>query len=174
MLGKAVGRMFDREWKKKIIASYDEKREATLDVLKKILHFPFHPDTQLILFEIQGYSGTFGLTPFAMKDSDYHIDEDAFGTPLYKTQFGKFSFGLSAYNYLDEVKQMSPEEIGELDDLAIDCLCEWLANLYHEVSGNFPITCMIQIHDTTGVYSLQEREWLTEEEFDDYFETDKE
>jgi hypothetical protein len=165
--------MFDDERKQKIIASFDEKRGATLDVIRKILNFPFHPDTQLILFEIQGYSGSFGLTPFAMKDSDYDIDEDAFGTPLYQTQFGKFSFGFSAYNHLDEVKQMSSEEIGELDDLAIDCLCEWFANLYHEVSGSSPISCMIQIHDTTGVYSLKEREWLTEEEFEDYFEDEK-
>jgi len=163
--------MFDREWKGKIISSFDEDREISLDELKQVLCFPFHPDTQLIVFELEGHFGDFGLKPFAMKDSYYFVDTDASNTPLYQTSFDEFSFGFSAYDYLDEVNQMSPDEIGELDNLAIDCLCEWFADLSQEVGGDSPIACMIQIHDTMGVYLLQERKWLTEEEFKDYFET---
>lgn len=166
--------MFQDEWIEKIIASFDDDREVTLDILKQILNFPFHPDTQLILFEITGNSGIFGLIPFVMKDSDYHIDEDAFGTPLIDTPFNELSFGFSAYNYLEnEVKRMSSDEIGDLDHLAIDFLCEWFSSIYHEVSGNSSITftCMLQIHDTPHVYACKERQWLTEEEFEDYFET---
>lgn len=165
--------MFDRDWKGKISASFDEDREMALDELTQVMNFPYHPDTHLILFELEGHFGDFGLKPFAMKDSYYFVDSDASGTPLYQTQFDEFSFGFSAYSHLEEVNQMSPEEIGELDDFAIDCLCEWFADLYQNVSGDSPITCMIKKHDTASVYSLQEKKWLTEEEFNDLFETSK-
>ncbi|WP_040834569.1 hypothetical protein [Nocardia brevicatena] len=162
--------IFDHEWREKIIASFEADREDTLDELKQILSFPFHPDTRLVMFELHGNGGVFGLNPWPMKDGDYHIDIDASGTPLYQTGFDEFGCGFSAYDQLDEVNRMSPEEIGDLDDLAIDYLCDWFADLLHELNADLPISYAIQRHDYTGVYSVPEKEWLTDAEFDSRFE----
>jgi hypothetical protein len=161
-----VNQLFSQETKKKIFASFEEDRQTVEEELKQVLSFPYHPDTKLLVFELEGYSGDFGLKPFAMKDSYIFVDEDANGTPLYETPFDQFAFGVSAYEFLqDELEHMDDEEIGELDDFAIECLCEWFSDLFQAVKDkSFTITGMIKQHDHSGMYSLQDKKWVEDEE----------
>ncbi|WP_040790223.1 hypothetical protein [Nocardia paucivorans] len=169
-----MGPIFDHEYREKIIASFETYREKTLDDLKRILNFPFHPDTRLLMFELHGHHGDFGLHPWVMRDSYYHVDIDASGTPLYRTGFDQLALGFDAYARLDEVDRMSPDEVGDLDDLAVNYLCGWFADMLREANTDLPLVYAIRRHDHPGVYSVAEKQWFSDDEFATRFEDDEE
>jgi hypothetical protein len=50
--------------------SYNREKGVTLERLHEVLRFPYHPDTQWILFLAEGYEGFYGICPIPMKGSN--------------------------------------------------------------------------------------------------------
>ncbi|MBA4544575.1 MULTISPECIES: hypothetical protein [Thermoactinomyces] len=150
-----------QEWKQAIEKSYNEEKDGTIERLHEVLQFPYHPDTQWILFLVEGYEGFYGIRPIPMKGS-HSISIDSSNHPIYETKLQDLEFSFSSVRYFDP-NELDDDEIEEFDEYAEKYLYEWFSDRFLEAGGDsFPVPCYLQFHDGGKRFNMKTKQWVEE------------
>ncbi|GGE15945.1 hypothetical protein GCM10011571_16950 [Marinithermofilum abyssi] len=144
-----------------------ENKEEVVKKLKNLFEYPLHPDTRILLFEVQGDSGIFGIQISQFKYLDEEIQYNAKGEFIGSAIV---DFGFDFFEYIPRYvyKQDIDTEI-EFSKYAEERMYEWLADCFEEAGGKkFPIKCCVHFHDTGEGFDLHDRQWKDLEDFENH------
>lgn len=100
--------------KQQIIKNIDKKRDKTLSKLREVLDYPYHPDTKILIFRVEGDSGAYGMNLLAANEHWDMIEVNADGEDLYGTRFLHFGFSF----YVLEDCDVSPARTSLLEQIS--------------------------------------------------------
>lgn len=151
-------------WKQAIQKSYDDEKDVAIERLRKVLAFPYHPDTDWLLFLIERdkklYGYDFEIRPIPKNEDWESIFVDASDNPIYLTNLKDLKFSFSSYRYLGSIEFKDEEEIDEFNEYAESYLCKWFSDRFLEAGGDsFPLPCYIQFEDTVNRFDMRIKEW---------------
>ncbi|MDR6227146.1 hypothetical protein [Desmospora profundinema] len=145
--------------KRSIRNNIDAEMKSTVNEIKRMFQYPFHPETKYLKLEFEGHSGTFGFYPKIYNDNGEELEENAHGELLESTEFSDLDFGYLTFNSLKYENDF--DLIFELDQYSKEYLFEWFRALFMEHGGaNFPITTILHEHDALKAYHLQKGIWI--------------
>ncbi|MER5333770.1 hypothetical protein [Micromonospora sp. NPDC002717] len=146
--------------KQQIVKNIDKKRDKTLSKLREVLDYPYHPDTKILIFRVEGDSGAYGMNLLAANEHWDMIEVNADGEDLYGTRFLHFGFNFYVLEDCDvsPARTSLPEQISKFTR---DYLYPWFADRFEELGGkDRPFDCVLQKHDTLRGFSMKERKWI--------------
>lgn len=147
-------------WEQAIQKSYNEERDVTIDRLREVLAFPYHPDTEWLLFHVEGYEGFYGIRPIPMKGA-HSISIDASNNPIHLTKLHDLEFSFSSVRYFNPNELEDDEEVEEFDEYAKKLLYEWFADRFFNAGGAlFALPCYLQFHDDGHRFDMKTKQWV--------------
>lgn len=131
--------------------------ETQVKDIKKLISYPYHPDTRYLYLQFEGSGGMFGIVPFAYDNDKEVLEENAFGQPLAETDFEYIGFEYLAF----DKQKFENGLIDEMDQFAKEYIFKWFRELFINSGGNtFPIPAILHGHDTIHAYHLQKGIWI--------------
>lgn len=153
--------MINKKTKEFILTAFDHKKNQTIQMLQTISNHPFSSETKLILFEVEGSFGEYGVRPIPMKDM-------ATIAPSEVVSFSDMAIDYYAYEYVSEeydqaMETWDDDEMDEFAEWTRDLFFDWFADRFQEVhhQTSIKLPCMLRFHDTSLSYDLRDKEWLT-------------
>ncbi|MBA4495188.1 hypothetical protein ACFO25_00575 [Paenactinomyces guangxiensis] len=140
------------------------EEEETLENLKKVFHYPFPDETDLLLFEMQGVE-YLNITAFPFTGYASQLTHNTHGENL-TADLNLFSYNLLK-GFPDE--PMEDHILADTEEEFIN----WFAKQWEKAGGSyFPYPCYLTIHGGGELYDLSRREWLDDAEklWDSFFE----
>lgn len=147
--------------KQQIMKNIDNEKNETLEELREVLTYPYHPDTKALIFRVESDRGAFGMNLLAVDQDGDYMRFNANGESLYNTKFNFFGFGFYAFEDCG-VSVDETDLLEKMSKFARDYLYEWFADRLEELGGKeYPIDCVLQKHDALRGFHMQERKWIS-------------
>lgn len=149
----------DEKIKQLVIESINDSKEEVIKHFCFLLQqYPYHPDTQFVVLEVQGHSGDFTLDVSAMAGWEEQLMENAYGEP--DTDLGGFEISpLSKMNRKEIVKDL--DLIEEIDAFTKEYLVPFFQECFNEAGGKSSKIPFYIFYPNSGeTYDLIKEDWI--------------